>query len=547
MKVGMLATSWSPDWNYRNGVYGAKVAGVELLESLLRYSQQIQVYEMFAPPSSYPLWSEFAKRQNQNGIADGRFCLRPAVELSRAVREETFAAFHTHGASAWGNLLALRESAKCHFACTTTMHAISQAFLLQQLSAASHNHIGAADKLVCSSRAQRQAMLNILHCIPESAENVEIPTKVNDLLSLIPLGVNIQRFAPLDKDLCRTIAQLPHDGPIILCLGRLSASAKMDLIPLFRAFRLTLRSYPSAWLLLVGPESFPGYVAYLSEYARELGIYERVIILNSIPEIAKPVIYGAADVFVSVSDNFQESFGITLLEAMACGIPVIATDWNGYRDIVLQGESGYLAPTWWGKCDDTFNILALMGDWEMDQFLLSQSVSYSVEELAQYMINILGDDDLRRMMGSNARQRVEREFSWEKIVACYEHIWQEQPQPDYSSHDINPNFTTPEYWRTFRHYSSHQLSDNTTAVLTDFGRSILSGAETLLRYKEIELILDDDLLDLLMSETSNSPITRQGLCKLAQEEQPIWLEQLVTYHILWLAKQGVVNLISSEN
>src|SRR3546814_3034291 len=56
--------------------------------------------------------------------------------------------------------------------------------------------------------------------------------------------------------------------------------------------------------------------------------------------------WAAADVFVSLSDNIQESFGITPVEAMAAGLPCIVSDWDGYRDTVVDGETGILVPTW---------------------------------------------------------------------------------------------------------------------------------------------------------------------------------------------------------
>ena len=52
----------------------------------------------------------------------------------------------------------------------------------------------------------------------------------------------------------------------------------------------------------------------------------------------------AADVFCSPADNLQETFGISVLEAMASRLPVIASDWNGYRDLVQHGQTGWIVP-----------------------------------------------------------------------------------------------------------------------------------------------------------------------------------------------------------
>ena len=52
----------------------------------------------------------------------------------------------------------------------------------------------------------------------------------------------------------------------------------------------------------------------------------------------------AADLFCSPADNLQETFGLSVLEAMASSLPVVASDWNGYRDLVLHGSTGWLVP-----------------------------------------------------------------------------------------------------------------------------------------------------------------------------------------------------------
>src|SRR5690606_14648837 len=56
-------------------------------------------------------------------------------------------------------------------------------------------------------------------------------------------------------------------------------------------------------------------------------------------------IWFASDIFTSLSDNIQETFGITPLEAMAAGLPVVVTDWDGYRETVRNGVDGFAVPT----------------------------------------------------------------------------------------------------------------------------------------------------------------------------------------------------------
>ena len=59
----------------------------------------------------------------------------------------------------------------------------------------------------------------------------------------------------------------------------------------------------------------------------------------------KNLILSSSDIFISLTDNFQETFGLTPLEGMAAGLPVVVTDWNGYRDTVRNNLDGFTIPT----------------------------------------------------------------------------------------------------------------------------------------------------------------------------------------------------------
>ena len=65
----------------------------------------------------------------------------------------------------------------------------------------------------------------------------------------------------------------------------------------------------------------------------------------------KKLALAAADLFCSPSDNLQETFGLSVLEAMASSLPVVASDWDGYRDLVVHGRTGWLVP-----CRDLLKI-----------------------------------------------------------------------------------------------------------------------------------------------------------------------------------------------
>ena len=140
-------------------------------------------------------------------------------------------------------------------------------------------------------------------------------------------------------------------------------------------------------------------------------------------------VWQAADVFTSLSDNIQETFGLVIAEAMACGLPVVATDWDGYRDLVEDGVTGLLVPTCMVRDATLEATLRLMlGTVDYDAFLgeCNQAVAVDVDAATEAYARIFGDPELRQRMGAAGRERVLREFTWERAVKSYERLWREQ-------------------------------------------------------------------------------------------------------------------------
>src|SRR5205807_184608 len=125
----------------------------------------------------------------------------------------------------------------------------------------------------------------------------------------------------------------------------------------------------------------------------------------------------AADVFVSPIDNIQESFGLTVVEAMACGLPQVVPDWNGYRDTVIDGDTGFLIPTYWAKCDDDLcNIAAMFAQGSgYDHFAMAQSVAMDIRAYRDALRRLIYDEALRLKMSDSSVRRSAL-FSWAAVI-----------------------------------------------------------------------------------------------------------------------------------
>ncbi len=181
-------------------------------------------------------------------------------------------------------------------------------------------------------------------------------------------------------------------------------------------------------------------------------------------------VWRAADLFTSLSDNIQETFGLVIAEAMASGLPVVATDWNGYRDLVVDGETGFLVPTLMvaGATALAASRLAL-GELKYDHYLAecSQAAAVDVTAATGAYRRLIEDADLRRRMGEAGRRRAVERFDWGRIIRAYESQWTEQEamRRDWQSRSLDDqthsesqgDYPDPEV--SFRAYPTAWLDD----------------------------------------------------------------------------------------
>lgn len=507
------------------GVYGLGVFAKRFLRSLLRHSDFDEFH--FFCSSAY-----VEPQEGELLASDRRVRLLPLREFSASARQFDYHVLHNIWTPDIGPWTDMRNRlCPAGVPVTGLTHTISyQSFLPRVLSTMV---MGArpSDSIICTADSARTVMLNwIEHLRREFGAQTGAAVGYGGRLDKIPLGVDAEMFAPQDKAPLRRRLNLPADDVLLLYVGRFSHVDKMDLFPLLLAFKSAVGRSPAQGVTLVmaGSDSLYKYAARVEQFAAELGVAGRVVIRTNLPDREVPDYYAAADVFISPSDNIQETFGLSIIEAMACGLPVICSDWDGYKELVEHGRTGYRVPTYWMQCDRNVCDHAGLADWMMDHFYLGQSVSVDVPEMALALERLIGDESLRRQWGENGRRRVLEHFDWPVIIRQYLDLWQElkalaaaEPAAD----GRRTSWYRPDFFQTFGHYPT-RLLDSSTTVTTN-------GPLDFKWYPELSAEIRPDLFEQI-TRAARAGVTIGELERLAGQDR-VTLDSL-RFHIMWLLK-----------
>ena len=186
-----------------------------------------------------------------------------------------------------------------------------------------------------------QADLLIASTEDERADLVRMYGADPDHLAVVPPGVDLSMFQPIDRDEARRKIGYAA-GRLLLFVGRLERLKGVEVA--IRALALLRdRAHEDVRLLIVGEDSRDGDESEkdrLKEVAAAAGVRDRVDFLGSMAHHELPFFYSAAD--VCVMPSYSESFGLVGLEAQACGRPVVGSGVTGLRSVVRDEVTGYL-------------------------------------------------------------------------------------------------------------------------------------------------------------------------------------------------------------
>jgi len=249
--------------------------------------------------------------------------------------------------------------------------------------------IAAADAVVAECPQDKQDLIELYDAEPAK-------------LRIIPCGFDAEELWPIAKAEARRHLRIGGMDPLVLQLGRMVPRKGVETV--VRGFgKLLWEHKVRARLLVVGGESedpdpaATPEIARLQSIAAEEGVANAVTFTGRRSREELRYYYSAADVFVTTP--WYEPFGITPLEAMACGTPVVGSAVGGVKYTVRHGETGYLVPP------------------------------RDPDALAARLARLLCDEETLTLLAENALRRVNEQFTWQRVAWLVAGLYEDVLRP----------------------------------------------------------------------------------------------------------------------
>lgn len=338
------------------------------------------------------------------------------------------------------------------------------------------------DALICTSNAVKIAVEKILNDWGEYlGERLNSSINLDLKLPVIPLGVETDKFQhnPEFRNNIRQRFNIAPEDIVILFVGRLIFYAKGHPVPMYLALEKAAKKVNhqhKIHLIQCGWFEDDREASSFQESAVKFSPSINHLFLDGRNPEIRQQIWSSADIFISLADNIQETFGLTPIEAMAAGLPVIVSDWNGYKESVRNEIDGFRIST---VIPSENNALDLASYYLSDYMNYSTYIGHAslstmidIDECATAFVKLIDDFDLRTKMGENGKQRAQDIYDWQNVIKSYRELWQELGEirnikamsvPVKKGSPFHPLCDDP--FNLFSHYTTEYLTPETNLKL----------------------------------------------------------------------------------
>jgi len=375
------------------------------------------------------------------------------------------------------------------YSVTGIIHSISSRPIMEAIGGLVVAPFQPWDALICTSRSGHKAVTTILsNWADYLAQRFNARPNLSIKLPIIPLGLDCEAFdagtATADIRL-KNRAQLGigDEDVAVLFVGRLSFKRKCHPVPMYLALQRA-QNATGARVHFIQAGQF--------EDEREEGAF-RAAAAQFCPDVRCHVVGGkdvfrdrgvwfAGDIFLSLSDNIQETFGLAPVEAMAVGLPAVVADWDGYRDTVREGIDGFRIPTTLPSPPAGLDLSERyheLGNYRHYYGTVAMSTAVDIDACAEALARLIRDPALRRRMGQSGRERARTTYDWRTVLTAYHQLWDSLGEARHSAKIVAPTLPgEPPYplcddpFRVFKGYASRTIAPETILSLGDLSGSL---------------------------------------------------------------------------
>jgi len=394
-------------------------------------------------------------------------------------------------------------------------------------------------------------------------------------LPVLPLGVDCDALDLPEADKARHRAHwrsrwaLGEQDVCVLYMGRLDLRTKANLLPMLDALQLAAHQLktdkgPRLHLVLAGWFASEWDETTLRAAVTQACPDVRVVFEDGRTPEARQGVWHAADLFTSLVDNIQETFGLTPIEAMAAGLPVVVSDYDGYRESVREGVDGFRIRTWQPSAGSGTDLMDRHADVILNYrdyvSRASAFIGLDIAQAAQAYVQLAQDPALRQRMGQAGRERARSTYDWARLIPQYAALFAELGRVRQSSTAQDADWTQSagaahanwgqrhprrsDPFHSFAHYATQTLNGTLTLHPGPLLPTSTEGREKVL-VQQIERPVYAGVKNEL-----DTPALRQLLEKVAAQPQGLTLqtdtEAAAARHIGWLIKAGLVQVGSSQ-
>lgn len=540
--------------------FGKDIANAQLYRALVRHGgyKRTHVLNQLGLADDQ-LINSFDPEAESNCVISGGSLLSTAIPARSGVL--------LRGQPYLSELAWLRRSAASAgaYSLVGLIHTIAPPAIRESIGAVAIAPVEEWDALICTSPCVQQSMVQMFDRWNDHLEErLGARRSPRPQLPIIPLAVDAEAIS---QSACsaegrlrlRSRHAIGEGETLVIWVGRLSFYEKAFPQVMFQAVQEAARaSGERVHFGLCG--WFPGGDVDHKRYLQAAEVYApdvNVIFWDGNNKDLLSDCWAAADIFLSLVDNIQETFGLTPVEAMAAGLPVVASDWDGYRSTVRHGLDGFLIPTLGAPGSRLGRVMADMHGLGLETYQtyvgsVAQHTAVHVGRAAEALRVLITSPEKRSAMGASAARRARDCFSWPVVVNQYNELFEDlaaRRQSAAKDSSVRPNVhVNPlrgEPFADFKGFSTQVLNPSTFLMLRS-GQSI-AGFD---RVSHVDL---DRVFGRLHGTTAEAQrvlellAAGQGLtaATLLKSFPPARAEFIILT-IVWLAKLGLLDWLEAS-